>query len=661
MKSTKTTLLRAVRQYLVNLPRSSKQLVSVSADAVGFSLCALLATWLLFGLDRPLAGNAAICLLSAAIGIPLAWGQGLYQSIVRYIGLDLFVAGGKTALGAASGASLLLYATGMLAAPVRWGIVFCALSLIYICASRFLGRIFLVRRKSRHERESVIIYGAGEAAASLATGLFGNSDFLPVAMIDDDVQLYGKTVQGLVVHPPSTLGKLIRQTDASRVLLAIPSASRRKRREILERLSEYPVHVQTMPDLGDLVSGKARVDDISDVDVEDLLGRDPVPPYDELLRASVTGKSVMVTGAGGSIGSELCRQIIELDPKTLILFELSEIALYNIEREISERVSRRNSRCEVVPLLGSVRHEQRVTEILRSFSVNTVYHAAAYKHVPVVEHNLLEGVQNNVVGTLRTAKAAAASGVETFVLISTDKAVSPTSVMGATKRFAELVLQALNDRHDHTRFCMVRFGNVLESSGSVVPLFRQQIRNGGPVTVTHPEIIRYFMTIPEAAQLVIQAGGMANGGDVFVLNMGEPVKIRDLAVRMINLMGLTVKDADSPHGDIEIEYTGLRPAEKLYEELLIGSNVSGTRHPRIMRAEEEYLPYEQLKYLVDELVDASRDLNREQARSVLLRSVHGYRPQNGIEDLVWVQRTGTTGTTKTRMSDTVVDFKPRSA
>jgi FlaA1/EpsC-like NDP-sugar epimerase len=316
------------------------------------------------------------------------------------------------------------------------------------------------------------------------------------------------------------------------------------------------------------------------------------------------------------------------------------------------------SKCTIVPLLGSVHHEARVTEVLRSFKVRTVYHAAAYKHVPVVEHNLLEGVHNNIIGTLNTARAAATSGVERFVLISTDKAVSPTSVMGATKRFAELVLQALNDEYEHTRFCMVRFGNVLESSGSVVPLFRRQIRNGGPVTVTHPEIIRYFMTIPEAAQLVIQAGTMAKGGDVFVLNMGEPVKIRDLAIRMVNLMGLTIRDENNPDGDIEIKYTGLRPAEKLYEELLIGSNVSGTRHSRIMRAEEDYIPFDSLSRLIGELLVASEELDRGRARNVLLSSVHGYKPDNGIEDLVWVRKMQSG---EKRQSDTVVDFKPRSA
>jgi FlaA1/EpsC-like NDP-sugar epimerase len=411
-----------------------------------------------------------------------------------------------------------------------------------------------------------------------------------------------------------------------------------------------------MPEITDLISGDARVDDIREVAVEDLLGRDPVPPDSELLSASIAGKRVMVSGAGGSIGSELCRQILKLGPTSLVLFEISEFALYNIEHEL--RSEARQIGCDLVPLLGSVHHQDRVCEVLETFRINTIYHAAAYKHVPVVEHNLLEGIHNNILGTLYLAKAAIAAEVDTFVLISTDKAVSPTSVMGATKRFAEMILQSLQDRHEAIVFCMVRFGNVLESSGSVVPLFRQQIRKGGPVTVTHRDIIRYFMTIPEAAQLVIQAGGMAKGGDVFVLDMGEPVKIQDLARRMINLTGCTVRDEANPDGDIEITYTGLRPAEKLYEELLIGNNVSGTQHSRIMRAREDYLDFDLLISLVGELIAASGALDRDRARQILLDSVGEYDPSNGIEDLVWVSQRKISKHTN---SEKVVDFPSKSA
>jgi FlaA1/EpsC-like NDP-sugar epimerase len=388
-----------------------------------------------------------------------------------------------------------------------------------------------------------------------------------------------------------------------------------------------------------------------------LLGRDSVPANPQLLEACITGKNVMVTGAGGSIGSELCRQILALKPQRLVLFEISEAALYSINRQLESASLELGNKCEIVALLGSVHHQERVREVMETFAVQTVYHAAAYKHVPIVEHNLFEGIHNNVFGTMHTARAAIDAGVEMFVLVSTDKAVSPTSVMGATKRFAELILQAHNSRANGTRFCMVRFGNVLESSGSVVPLFREQIRKGGPVTVTHRDIIRYFMTIPEAAELVIQAGSMAEGGDVFVLDMGKPVRIRDLAYRMVNLMGLTVRDDENPDGDIDIDYVGLRPAEKLYEELLIGSNVTGTRHPRIMRADEDFLSFDALNVHLDELKAALVAQDYDRARGLLELTVEEYSPTNGIDDLVWRSKNGSG---EAESSDTVVEF-PKQA
>ncbi len=572
------------------------------------------------------------------------------------MGLDLYIAGAKTAAGAALVGVFFLYFDGIDGAPLRWAIAFWGISFFYICSSRYLARIFLIHSKSPVERERVIIYGAGSAGAKLAISLLSDDQFLPVAMVDDDVTLHKKLVKGITVHSPTNIEAIIRDTNAKRVLLAMPTASRWKRRAVLEFLSQYPVHVQTIPDVTDLITGKARVDDLREVDVEDLLGRDPVPPDLELLSAAISGKRVMVTGAGGSIGAELCRQILRQEPKTLVLFEISEIALYEIERELAAEAKRID--CEVVPLLGSVHHQDRVREALEAFAINTIYHAAAYKHVPIVEHNLLEGVHNNILGTLHLAQAAIDAKVEVFLLISTDKAVSPTNVMGATKRFAEMILQALQDRHQSTRFCMVRFGNVLESSGSVVPLFRKQIREGGPVTVTHRDIIRFFMTIPEAAQLVIQAGGMAKGGDVFVLDMGEPVRIRDLARRMIALTGCTVRDEQHPDGDIEIVYTGLRPAEKLYEELLIGSNVSGTRHPRILRAKEAYIEWDELEPLLAELEIASRGLDRVRARQILLDSVAEYEPSNGIEDLVWASQQRIS---RDAEPEKVVDFPSKSA
>ena len=617
----------------------------------------MLAEWLLYGTSLfPYPVVRLECVAVALVAVLLAWSQGLYRSIVRYMGVDLYIAGAKAAAGSALIGAALIYFLGTAAAPVKWAIVYWGMSFIFICSSRVIARAFLINRRARIERDRIIIYGAGSAGAQLAIGLLGGDEFLPVAIVDDDPTLHNKTVKGLVVHSPAVIDKLIGDTGASRVLLALPGASRRRRRAVLERLSSFPVHVQTMPGLQDLVSGKARVDDIRDVDVKDLLGRDAVAPNPNLLSASISGKNVMITGAGGSIGSELCRQIIRLNPRILILFELSEFALYNIDKELQLISEKLETPCTVMALLGSVHNKARVEEVMAAFDIDTIYHAAAYKHVPLVEHNILEGVQNNVLGTLYLAQAAVAAGVETFVLISTDKAVSPTSVMGATKRFAELILQAMQEKHGDIRFCMVRFGNVLESSGSVVPLFRKQIRAGGPVTVTHRDIIRYFMTIPEAAQLVIQAAAMARGGDVFVLDMGEPVLIVDLALRMIKLMGCTIRDVNNPDGDIEIVFTGLRPAEKLYEELLIGSNVSGTDHPRILRANEEYISIQSLSALVGELQAATLSLDRDRTRDILMRTINEYAPTNGIEDLVWV---GQRGTPVDEMATKVVDFPKR--
>ncbi len=635
----KAKKMQRLRYRIANWSRVQKQATMILSDAVGVAVCVWAAVWIATG-TRQLATPDVVFLtvVTVIVTIPIAWYEGLYRSIVRYMGVDLFVAGTKTALAVTLIVGLLVFAAELVSAPLRWALAFGALSLINLVGCRFLARIFLNRRGTRGE--PVIVYGAGEGGARLVTALMTGDDFVPVALVDDNPLLQGKRVHGVEVYAPARIERLIADSEVTRVLLAMPSATRHTRRMILERLSDFPVHVQTIPEISDLVTGKARVDDIRDVDVEDLLGRDAIPPDPKLLRASITGKTVLVTGAGGSIGSELCRQILQLAPKTLVLYEISEFALYKIERELRDISENTGSTCEIVPLIGSVHHSERVREVLEVFHINTVYHAAAYKHLPLVEYNLLEGVYNNVFGTLHVAKAAIAAGTDTFVLISTDKAVSPTSVMGATKRLAEMVLQALQDEHPGIRFSMVRFGNVLASSGSVVPLFRDQIRKGGPVTVTHREIIRYFMTIPEAAQLVIQAGGMAEGGDVFVLDMGQPVRIRDLARRMINLMGLTVRDEDTPDGDIAIKYTGLRPAERLYEELLIGNDVSGTSHPRIMRANEDYIAFDELLPLIEDLRIAAEHLDRARAREVLKSAVAGYEPANGIDDLVWNKKHG---------------------
>jgi FlaA1/EpsC-like NDP-sugar epimerase len=649
------TYQQNLRAFLIGLSRPTKRLVNLAVDSVGFAVCGAVSAWLLTGTGVTVGQMAWFVSLPVLIALPMARWHKLYLSIVRYVGFGLLAAGAKTAAWSAVLAAAVLYFAGIVDAPFRWATAFWALTFIYICGSRYVARAFLINTVSDMARERVIIYGAGASGAQLATGMFSGGEFLPVAMIDDDPALSGKVVGGLVVYAPTDTESLIRKTKADRVLLAIPSASRRKRGAVLERLTEFPVHVQTIPEMSDLVTGKARVDEISDVKVEDLLGRNPVPPDASLLGSSIYGKNVMVTGAGGSIGSELCRQIIALDPSRLVVFDLSEPALYDIDKDLKNLAVKLGSRCEMVALLGSVHHGERVRRIMETFSIQTVYHAAAYKHVPIVEQNLFEGIYNNVLGTLHTVRAAIASGVETFVLISTDKAVAPTNAMGATKRFAELILQAYASQNHKTRLCMVRFGNVLESSGSVVPLFREQIRNGGPVTVTHRDIIRYFMTIPEAAQLVIQAASMARGGDVFVLDMGEPVKIRDLAYRMINMMGLTARDDENPDGDIEIKYTGLRPAEKLYEELLIGGDVIGTEHPGIMRANEDFLPFESLAAQIDQLVEALQAFNYDLALNILLSTVREYTSEAGISDLEWIRRQESTGTTG---SNTVIDFRP---
>ena len=624
----------SLRGFLIGLSRPAKSSIAFTADLIGFSLSVIFAFWLL-SLQSYAIENVVVVIFTAIVSVFLAWLQGMYRSVVRYMGLDLLLAGARTAIFSAVAGGLLLQVYVFGVTPKRWAVAYAMFAFIYVCGSRYFARMFLVDRRAKRHRERVIIYGAGSSGDRLATSLKGSDQYLPVAMLDDKKTLQGKKVQGLDVYAPKKLKDLCDEFKVGRVLLAMPRVKGRRRRKILEKLSAFPVHVQTIPDFGDIVSGKSRVDDLTDVDVKDLLGRDPVPANPQLLEGCIAGKSVMVTGAGGSIGSELCRQIYALNPKQLILFEISEPALYEINRQLERMAVDLDIDCKVVALLGSAYDQERVREVMAAFSVQTVYHAAAYKHVPIVEDNLFEGIHNNVYGTLHTVLAAIEADVETFVLVSTDKAVSPTSVMGATKRLAELILQAQHSRDTKTRICMVRFGNVLESSGSVVPLFREQIRNGGPVTVTHRDIIRYFMTIPEAAELVIQAGSMAQGGDVFVLDMGKPVRIQHLAYRMINLMGLTVLDDENPDGDIEIQYVGLRPAEKLYEELLIGDNVSGTGHPRIMRAHEDFIPYEALLPLLERLAAFYESKDRYGARDLLKQVVSGYQPTNDIDDLVW--------------------------
>ncbi|GAA5214045.1 hypothetical protein GCM10025776_05110 [Corallincola platygyrae] len=483
-----------------------------------------------------------------------------------------------------------------------------------------------------------MIYGAGGSGRQLCIALRYSHEYAAVAFVDDDDTLAGTVIQGLKVLKPNDLSRLITKYSVKKVLLALPRASRKRRSQIISNLAPLSVEVLTVPNMPDIVSGKSKIDELRDVPIDDLLGRDTVAPHPTLMSADVLHKNVMVTGAGGSIGSELCRQILQQRPNRLVLFEISEFALYSIDKELTALSEELGVDVEIVPLLGSVQRKNRLSATMSAFQIHTVYHAAAYKHVPLVEYNVVEGVRNNVFGTLFSGEAALETGVETFVLVSTDKAVRPTNVMGTTKRMAELSLQALAEISNTTRFSMVRFGNVLGSSGSVIPLFKRQIASGGPITVTHPEIIRYFMTIPEAAQLVIQAGAMGKGGDVFVLDMGEPVKIVDLARNLINLSGLQVRDEDNPEGDVEIQFTGLRPGEKLYEELLIGDNVKTTSHERIMAADEVYLNWNELEVMLSKLDLACHNFDHDSIRALLLEAPTGFDPTDGIGDLVWQAR-----------------------
>jgi len=627
----------ALADTLVEMPRSAKRAIMLISDAIAIPI----ALWAALVLKSDSFSPAIhISYFFAAVGAALSIFLllGLYRAIIRFMGPRAML----KVVGGVSLSVLFLAAYDRFDAsaqlPLSAVAIYWALALLYVVGSRFMVRYMFSRTRNGHPPARVAIYGAGDAGARLSSVLIGGPHFEPVLFVDDKKSLQGSQINGIRVSDARDLPRLVRQHGIERILLAMPSASRRRRREILASLEPLGIHVQSLPDLSDIIAGKANIDELRDVDVGDLLGRDAVPPNPKLVESCIRNKCVMVTGAGGSIGSELCRQILRLAPRRLVLFEMSELALYNIQRELNDLCISEKLAVEILPLLGNAHHRHRVREVIGTCGVQTIYHAAAYKHVPIVEHNVVEGIHNNVISTWYTAEAALESGVETFVLISTDKAVNPANVMGATKRLAELVLQALQERSSTTRFCMVRFGNVLASSGSVVPLFREQIRRGGPVTVTHPDVIRYFMTIPEAAQLVIQAGSMAKGGDVFVLDMGRPVRIDDLARRMISLMGLTVRDGANPDGDIEIEYTGLRTAEKLFEELLIGTNVTGTDHPMIMRAIEHSLPWARMQQLLNELLVALASFDCRRSLALLTESVAEYHATHVINDYIWTRK-----------------------
>ena len=661
-------MLRHIREAsypLVSLPRYAKRIIVLTVD---ISLC-VLTVWLAFYLRLgdfvTLSGPALWAVaIAVAIALPIFLVSGLYRAIFRYSGIPaIFAVARAIAVYGLLFASIIT-AIGVTGVPRTLGVIQPLLLFFAIGGSRALARYWLgdiYRSKLQIAAlPRALVYGAGSAGRQLVSALENSFEMRVVGFLDDDDRLHGQILNGQPIFSPYDLGDLIEAKRITHVLMALPSASRRRRNEILKIVSNYQVAVRTLPSVTDLVEGRVTTSDLRDLDIDDLLGREAVAPNHILLAKNISARVVMVTGAGGSIGGELCRQIISLKPEKLLLVDISEFALYAIHSELEEICEASSDRNPVrlVPLLASVQDEERMREIMDTWLPATVYHAAAYKHVPLVEHNLTEGVKNNVIGTLITAQVAIEKGVSDFVLISTDKAVRPTNVMGASKRLAELCLQALcvlqtrqtasngiaasqgvkPKKTTKTKLSMVRFGNVLDSSGSVIPKFRKQIRDGGPVTLTHPGIIRYFMTIPEAAQLVIQAGAMAEGGDVFVLNMGEPVRIAELARRMVELSGLSVRDEANPDGDIEIVITGLRPGEKLYEELMLGDHPQPTMHPKIQRAQDPFIPWHDLEVDLETLKILVSHNNVEMILAVLQKLVGDYQSSDEIVDWVFSEQ-----------------------
>ncbi len=647
--------INATKQPLLNLPRSVKRGLVIFVDLL---ICGL-SVWLAFGLRLDQWGyfqgqQWIVCLAAIGFSFPLFIFFGLYRAIFRYIGTAAFITITR-AFVVYTGLFFSVFTLyGIEGVPRSIGVIQPMLLFFGIGASRYFVRYWLgginnIQKAFRRAQQIALIYGAGSAGRQLVSSLISNHEMLVKGFIDDDPHLQGSTINGILVYPNTDIKDLIRRLDITDVLLAIPSVSQERRNEIIASLNGCEVRVRSLPGLIDLASGRVRVSDLHDLDMNDLLGREVVPPEISLLEKNILGRVVLVTGAGGSIGSELCRQIIKFSPKSLILIDSSEHSLYVIYEELKRTlISLEDERfasdsdddtfpslnaelsIELAPCLASVRDRDSLLKIFKNHKPATVFHAAAYKHVPLVEQNPAEGIRNNVYGTLTCAQVSLECGVSNFILVSTDKAVRPTNVMGASKRIAELVLQAMSDLASKdkraTNFSMVRFGNVLGSSGSVAPLFSAQIAAGGPITLTHPEVTRYFMTIPEAAQLVVQASAMAEGGDVFVLDMGEPVRIYDLATKMVYLSGLLVKDEARPHGDIEIKITGLRPGEKLYEELLIGDNPQSTVHPKIMKAHEEFLSWGDLQKELEKLNLALESSDARLIREMLKKLVPGYQP-----------------------------------
>lgn len=625
--------------FIFGISRSTKRVISLFIDIILLISSFFLAYWTRLGgivaFDNTEIWMTLLCtiLITLFTFIKL----GLYRAVLRYISFKSLA---MVAGGAFVSAVSLIFFSFFIGSDIPRTVPIIYFSYVFLlCGSARMLIRYYVSLILDKDNESVLIYGAGTTGRQLAVLLKHAYRYRIRGFIDDNVKLHGTYLLGNKIYSSNDISNLVKKYHIKVILLAIPSASRCERKAIIDSLIPLKIKVQTIPDMEEILQGNAKIDEFREVKIEDLLGREPVLPNQELLQKNILNKTVMVTGAGGSIGSELCRQIILNEPNALILFELSEFSLYSIHQELLEIVKKNNiTNTKIYPVLGNVQDIERVDRVLSHFNIDTIYHAAAYKHVPLVEYNMIEGIQNNVFGTYNVARCAAEHGVKSFVLISTDKAVRPTNVMGASKRMAEFCLQALSEqlKDSQTCFSIVRFGNVLGSSGSVIPLFRKQILKGGPITITHPDIIRYFMTIPEAAQLVIQAGAMAKGGDVFILDMGEPVKIVDLAKNLIQLSGLSVKDENNPKGDIEITYTGLRPGEKLYEELLIGGdNVRKTAHPRIMTAEEVYLPFEQLSEVLSELENSCKDANYMAIRQTLLNAPTDFNPTTEIVDVLY--------------------------
>lgn len=654
-----------MRAQLIHLPRVYKRLILAANDFLIIELTLLGAfyfrlgwwPWDIVATYPQVFAVTPLCVLFFFYKLDL------YSSITRHAGVEVM---SVLARGVSFGALLVLWIFFMIPVqpqlPRSVLILFWVLSIFGLVASRLVAGRWLHganfsnlmfefagwKNKKKMRGNPVAVYGAGAAGRQLASALRQAKRFFPVAFIDDDPILQGEVIAGLKVYSPKEFPELVGNHKDFEVFLALPSVGRHRRQEIIRFLEPFDVYVRSVPSLDELTQGLVNVDDIRDVDVADILGRDPVPPKKELLEETISGKSIVVTGAGGSIGSELCRQICKYQPAKLILVDHSEFSLYNCSSELEELVAKRGHKLELVPVIGSVIDTELLLTIFKKYQVDTVYHAAAYKHVPLVENNGYQGFINNVFGTLSLAAAAMESGVSRVVLVSTDKAVRPTNLMGATKRLAELVLQALSPLDgvdfsglaaigggggrlpaqlaNHTRFTMVRFGNVLDSSGSVIPKFRRQIREGGPVTVTHRNVTRYFMTIPEAAELVLQANGLSEGGDVFILDMGQPVKIDDLARKLIHLSGLSLRDENNPDGDIEIRYTGIRPGEKLFEELLIDHKALPTDHSKIWRANERVIPWPELKPLLVALQEAFKTNNQQQIQELLAIPEIGYQP-----------------------------------